>query len=141
MMNKRHVKGKGSTALAIVLCVCFGLAIELVAGAFVSIGVGRGVLSEDGISLAAHILRIFGTVSATVLSWIIEREKKILSAGITAAVVTLVPVVAAMLFWSIDGGTFAVGLAISALSSLLCVWGMSRIGSKRNISRYKKHYC
>lgn len=139
-MNKRLVKGKGNAAVTIALCACMALLVELVACVFVSIGTERGVVTEQTLSVAAHVLRVFGTVIATVLAWIFERDNKMLSAGVAAAVTTVVPAVAAMLFWGLDGGSFAVSLVICVLVFFLSVWGMGALGSKRTINRYKKHY-
>lgn len=139
-MNKRQVKGKGSVAVTIALCACIALLVELVACVFVSIGVERGVVTEQTLSITAYILRVVGVVIATVLAWIIERDNKMLSAGVAAAVTTVVPAVAAMLFWGVDGGSFAANLIICILAFFLSVWGMGALWSKRTINKYKKHY-
>lgn len=139
-MNERFVKKKESSAFVVAFCFCVAIAIEIAGGVLIAIGVGEEFLNEKSMLLAAHIIRILSTVSASVLAWIYEKDNKMLSSAVTAILAIVVPAIAAMLFWRIDGTKFAVNAAISAASYLLFVWLLRRMGSRKQLGRYKKHY-
>lgn len=140
MMNKRQVKGKGSAAVTIALCAGTALLVELVACVLMSIGVERAVVSEGSMSIAAYILRAVGAVIATILSWVIERENKVLVASIATAVTSMIPAVASMILWGVDIGILGVSLFVCAAILILTALMMSTIGDKGMVRRYKKHY-
>lgn len=139
-MKKQFVRGKGSATVIIILSVCATLLIELIAGVAVCVGIEKSTLDENTMTLAGYVIRLLGILIAVIIAWVFEPKNKLLSAGVAAAVVAVLPVIAAMLFWRIDGRAIGGGLAVSVISFGVCVGGLSCVGSDRSISKYKKHY-
>ena len=139
-MNKRFVKWQGNAATTIVGCAFAGLLIELALCVLISFAIKNGTIPETTTTIAAYILCALGTASATVLTWVIERERKVLFAGLAATIVFVIPLVTALLFWSVDGKMIAISLGCCLIAYFICVWCMSGIGNRGSLSKFKKYY-
>ena len=139
MKYKRTVTGNSIT-FSVALGVSAGILLQILGGVVVSLGVGRGVVAEETMGLTTHIIRALSMILATVLVWVTEKNKPFLASAVAAAIVLLVPIITAMLFWRSDGAALIPGIGVAILSFGLSAWGMSRQENKKNLSVLKKHY-
>lgn len=75
-------------------------------------------------SLAVSVIRMVGVLATIVISWWLSPNDTgwLISAGI----VSLLPVIAAMLLWSVDVKELAIGVASSLAIIAACAWGRNR---------------
>ena len=139
-MSLKNITNNQSLIMPVVFGVVTGLGVQLLACAVTAYCVTAGSVTKSNAAMILEIARLFGVGVATIITWLVGNEKRLLCCCTVTGILIMVPIVLALLFWEIDLKSMVIGMIGSGAVFGVVAWLLNR--SKRAGGRFnfKKHY-